>query len=266
MITTDAVTPQITIKLEGSLGWVIINSPEKLNSLNEAMWASLPGIIRELDENKDVRTLIFKGAGEKAFSAGADISEFDRVREGDAAKRYNQLNTDCFKAIQECVTPTISMIHGFCLGGGFLIALSTDLRLASTAAQFSLPPAKLGIGFDVRWLSPLLKIVSAPVAKELLFTAARFKAQDCLDKGLLTSLHEPEELEGAVKELAETIAANAPLTLHNVKSAIDALAQNDAQVDFAAQDALTALCFNSKDYQEGRSAFAERRKPDFTGE
>lgn len=266
MTITDTNVPKINVQIDGPLGWVLINSPDKLNSLNEDMWASLPDIIKELDQNKDIRAIIFRGVGEKAFSAGADISEFDRVREGDAAKRYNKLNTDCFKTIQDCITPTISMVHGFCLGGGFLIALSTDLRLASTKAQFSLPPAKLGIGFDVRWLSPLLKIVTPPVAKELLFTGARFSATDCMEKGLLTSVHEPDELEDAVIELASTIGGNAPLTLHNVKSAIDALAQNEAQVDFAAQDELTARCFNSKDYQEGRKAFAERRKPEFTGE
>ena len=181
MTTTDTNPPTINVKIDGPLGWVLINSPDKLNSLNEDMWASLPNIIKELDQNKDIRAIIFRGVGEKAFSAGADISEFDRVREGDAAKRYNQLNTDCFKTIQECITPTLSMVHGFCLGGGFLIALSTDLRLASTKAQFSLPPAKLGIGFDVRWLSPLLKIVTPPVAKEMLFTAGRFSAEDCPD-------------------------------------------------------------------------------------
>ena len=266
MTLANTTPPTVNVQIDGHLGWVLINSPEKLNSLNEDMWAALPGIVKELDQNKDVRAIIFRGVGEKAFSAGADISEFDRVREGDAAKRYNQLNTECFKTIQDCITPTISMVHGFCLGGGFLIALSTDLRLASTKAQFSLPPAKLGIGFDVRWLSPLLKIVTPPVAKEMLFTAGRFSAKDSLTKGLLTSVHEPDELEDAVIELASTIGGNAPLTLHNVKSAIDALAQNEAQVDFAAQDELTARCFNSKDYQEGRKAFAERRKPNFTGE
>ncbi len=263
---TDLDMPSLTTRIEGHIGWVIFNSLKKLNSLNEAMWRELPGIIQGLDDNKDVRVIIFRGAGEKAFSAGADISEFDRVREGDAAKLYNQLNTDAFNTIQGCQTPTIAMVHGFCLGGGFLLALSADLRLASKEAQFSLPPAKLGLGFDVRWLSPLLKIVPPHIAKELLFTANRFSAEDCMSKGLLNSVHDAEDLEETTKALAQTIGSNAPLTLRNVKSAIDALAANDHHIDFEAQDALAQLCFNSKDYEEGRLAFAERRAPQFKGE
>ena len=263
---TDLDMPSLTTRIEGQIGWVVFNSLKKLNSLNEVMWRDLPKVIRELDENRDVRAIIFRGAGEKAFSAGADISEFDRVREGDAAKHYNQLNTAAFKAIQDCQTPTIAMIHGFCLGGGFLLALSADLRLASKDAQFSIPPAKLGLGFDVRWLSPLLKIVPPHIAKELLFTADRFSAEDCMSKGLLNSIHAADDLEENTKTLAHKIGGNAPLTLKNVKTAIDALATNDHHIDFAAHDALAQICYNSKDYEEGRLAFAERRAPQFKGE
>ncbi len=262
----DLDVPSLTTRIEDQLGWVLINSPKKLNSLNEDMWRILPQIIHKLDQDKDVRVIIFRGAGEKAFSAGADISEFDRVREGDAALNYNQLNTAAFKAIQDCQTPTIAMINGFCLGGGFLLALSTDLRLASRDAQFSLPPAKLGLGFDVRWLSPLLQIVPPHIAKELLFTADRFNAEQCMSKGLLNSIHENDELEAAIINVAKTIGGNAPLTLRNVKSAINALAANDHHIDFEAEDALAALCYKSKDYEEGRLAFSERRTPRFKGE
>jgi enoyl-CoA hydratase/carnithine racemase len=266
MTDLDLDAPSLTTRIEGQIGWVIINSPKKLNSLNEDMWQALPQIIQKLDQDKDVRVILIRGVGVKAFSAGADISEFDRVREGDAAQNYNQLNTAAFKALQDCRTPTIAMIHGFCLGGGFLLALSADLRLASEDAQFSIPPAKLGLGFDVRWLSPLLQIAPPHIAKELLFTADRFSAEQCMAKGLLNSIHSSEDLEAAAKALAKTIGSNAPLTLKNVKSAINALAANDHHIDFETEDALAQVCYNSKDYEEGRLAFAERRAPQFRGE
>ncbi|GAA6212954.1 enoyl-CoA hydratase [Hyphomicrobiales bacterium 4NK60-0047b] len=266
MTDLDLDAPSLTTHVEGQLGWITINSPKRLNSLNEDMWQAFPQIIQKLDQDKDIRAILIRGEGEKAFSAGADISEFDRVREGDAAENYNKLNTAAFKALQDCQTPTIAMIHGFCMGGGLLLALSADLRLASEDAQFSLPPAKLGLGFDVRWLSPLLQIVPPHIAKELLFTADRFTAEQCMLKGLLNSVHSPRDLETATKTLAKTIGSNAPLTLKNVKSAINALAANDHHIDFETQDALAQVCYNSKDYEEGRLAFAERRAPHFKGE
>lgn len=266
MTSLDSELPSITTHIQDAIGWVTFNSPQKLNSLNEAMWLSLPAIISDLEMNSDVRIIILRGSGEKSFSAGADISEFDRVREGDAAANYNALNNAAFKSLQECKKPTIAMIHGFCLGGGFLLALSVDLRIASNKAQFSLPPAKLGLGFDVRWLSPLLKLVPPHIAKELLFTAERYSADQCFQMGMLNSVFDAEKLEAETIKLATTIGGNAPLTLENVKSAIDALARNDHHIDFAAQDELSARCYNSLDYAEGRRAFSERRPPVFTGE
>lgn len=255
----------IDCEVRGHVGWLTLNSPEKLNALNEEMWAALPGRVATLAADDAVRVIVLRGAGMKAFSAGADISEFNEVRSGARAAGYNALNNGAFAALQDCPKPTISMISGFCLGGGFLLALSTDLRVAGHGAKFSLPPAKLGLGFDVRWISPLVKVMPPHRVKEMLFTGARYEAVEIAEFGLFNRLVADEDLLATTTELAETIAGNAPLTLHNVKTAIDALAENDQSVDFAAQDALTQRCFASEDYAEGRTAFAEKRKPVFKG-
>lgn len=256
---------QINTEISGAIGWIIFNSPEKLNSLNKAMWQELPQKLGELEADERVRVIILRGADEKAFSAGADISEFATMRQGDAAAHYNQLNNEAFIALQDCSKPTIAMVQGYCLGGGFLLALSVDLRLASTNAQFSLPPAKLGLGFDVRWISPLMKLIPAHLAKEMLFTADRYDAEAGLKMGFLNGVVSSDDLMDLTVALAEKIGNNAPLTLLNVKRAIDELARNDHHIDFARLDALTERCYSSEDYEEGRRAFAERRPPVFKG-
>lgn len=256
---------QIDIEINGSIGWILFNSPDKLNSLNKNMWQQLPEKLNELEADDRVRVIVLRGAGEKAFSAGADISEFATMRQGDAAAHYNKLNNEAFVALQNCSKPTIAMVQGFCLGGGFLLALSVDLRVASTSAQFSLPPAKLGLGFDVRWISPLLKLIPAHLAKEMLFTADRYDAEAGLRMGFLNEVVGADELYDHTVSLAEKIGGNAPMTILNVKRAIDELARNDHHVDFEKLDAMAAQCYSSEDYEEGRRAFAERRAPIFKG-
>ena len=233
--------------------------------MSEKMWQQFPDAVAKLEKDPDIRVLIVRGDGTKAFSTGADISEFDRLRDGDNAQSYNQLNHDAFDALQQCSKPTIAMIHGFCMGGGFLIAHSVDLRLAGASARFSLPPAKLGIGFDVRWVALVLKTLPAALAKEMFFTGGRYEARQLQAFGTLNQVVEDDELLETTQTLAQTIAANAPLTIQSVKGAIEALSRNDHHIDFDAHDALTQACFESEDYKEGRQAFKERRAPVFKG-
>lgn len=255
----------IELEKNGAIGRIIINAPARLNAMTAAMWQAVPGAVTALTEDEDIRVIVLGGAGEKAFSAGADISEFAEQRSGAQAAHYNELNNLAFDALQSCPKPTIAEIRGFCLGGGFLLALATDLRVAGAGAQFSLPPARLGLGFDVRWISPILKGAAPQFVKEMFYTGARYSAEQVAGFGLLNRVVEDEALVETVAALAGTIAGNAPLTLQNVKSAIDALAINDQSVDYAAEDALTQRCFESADYEEGQRAFAEKRKPQFKG-
>jgi len=257
--------PQLRVEDRGSVRWLIVDNPARLNAFTMAMWASLPRLIREAEEDPDVRVVVLTGAGEKAFSAGADISEFETGRTAEKAAEYDALNNTAFEAVARCAKPTIAAIHGYCMGGGLELAICCDLRIASDTAQFSVPAAKLGIGYNPRWIRPLLGVVSAAHARELLFTGRRFSADEALAMGLINRLHRPEALAEAVTALAGEIAANAPLSVLAAKRAIDEFTVRPENPDMAALDRYVDACFQSEDYVEGRRAFMAKRKPVFRG-
>ena len=256
---------EITTYSDGPLGWITISAPEKLNSMSEKMWQQLPEAVAQLEKDPAIRVLILRGDGTKAFSAGADISEFDKVRHGAAARAYNEANSAAFRAIMACSKPTISMIEGHCLGGGLLLALASDLRFAAEGARFALPPARLGLGFNLDWTALTLKTLPAPFAKEMLFTGARFSAEALLAQGALNRVFADDELLDKTRSIALDIAGNAPLSLLAFKRAIDDLAALTMLEDRAPHDRATRACFESEDYKEGRLAFQEKRKPNFKG-
>lgn len=157
------------------------------------------------------------------------------------------------------------MIQGFCLGGGMALALCCDLRMAAEGAQFSIPPARLGLGYHPRWIKPLLACVSPATAKELLFTAERFGTSNALRMGLINRVVPPDGLEAGVRALAQTIAENAPLTIQAAKRTIDAFAADLAAGQMQELNGLVERCMASEDYAEGRRAFREKRKAAFKG-
>jgi enoyl-CoA hydratase len=244
---------------------IVIENKSRMNALTAAMWRQLPGLIAEAEGDPGVRVIILRGEGERSFSAGADISEFETARAGSNAIEYDALNDAAFNALSRCSKPTIAMIHGFCLGGGLGLALCTDLRFADEKSEFAIPAGKLGLGYNARWVRPLLAAVPAARAKEMLFTARRFKAEEALAMGLVNSLVPAPELQAKVSALADEIAANAPLTVRAAKLVIDALVRHPETPDTSALDAAVDACFDSADYAEGRRAFLEKRKPRFEG-
>ncbi len=263
------VTPlnkgQIETELEGPICWITFNNSSRMNALSSTMWTALPEIIAQAEADSSVRVLILRGAGEKAFSAGADISEFGTARTGETAKAYDALSHAAFTALMECAKPTIAMIHGYCMGGGMELALCCDLRYAAQGTTFAIPSAKLGIGYDPRWIRPLLSALSPTQVKEVLMTGRRFSGDEALDMGMITKLLVVEALEDDTRALAHMIAENAPLAVQAAKRCVDELVRAPEHPDMGALDRLIEACLESADYEEGRTAFMEKRKPVFRG-
>ena len=260
-------TPKLLLEKDGSLGWIIFNQPEKRNAVSQEMWQLMPGYVQDLAEDDTIRVVILRGAGEKAFVAGADISQFkERRRNMDDEKAYREISARGLQSLATLEKPLLAMIHGYCVGGGVSIAVDCDLRLAADDARFGVPAARLGLGYHYSGMEKLMNLVGPAYTKEIFFTArANFSAQDALRMGLVNQVMPKAELEAFTRDYALTIAQNAPLTIRSAKTTVAQLLQPSAQRDVALLERMIADCFNSQDYQEGVIAFAEKRRPQFQG-
>jgi len=263
MTKISSPTPYLEAWRQGSVGFLLLNRPDRRNALNRDMWAALPALVEALDSDPETRLLVVRGAGSEAFAAGADIAEFAAQRSNpDLARDYEALNGKAFEAFRNTTKPSIAMIRGFCIGGGLALALACDLRIAAENAAFALPPAKLGLAYPVDGLRDLLNAVSPAFAKEMLFTGRRYTAAEALKAGLVHRVVAADRLEQEISAFSNEISGNAPLTIKASKRAIDALSGHVISDDLAE---LAAACFASDDYAEGQRAFLEKRKPRFTG-
>ncbi|MDX2266098.1 MAG: enoyl-CoA hydratase [Hyphomicrobiales bacterium] len=259
----------IDTRVDGGVGHIVMSNPSRMNAMNSAMWRALPTAVARLDGDPEVRVIVVRGAGEAAFSAGADISEFGAVRSTpEAVQAYEDLNSAAIDALLAAQKPVVAAVRGFCLGGGFALAMCCDIRLASADAQFGIPAARLGLGYNPRWMRPLLAGMSAAHVKEVLFTGDRFDSQAALRMGMAQRVYADAEFAQQTDAVIARIAQNAPLSIRASKAAINAVAESALRLDdpaWATLDALVDACFRSADYAEGRAAFAEKRKPVFRG-
>ena len=247
-------------------GWLIFDHEERRNAISVDMWAAIPDLASELDANSDVRVVVIRGSGERSFASGADISEFERTRVGAAALEYDKLNSAAYAALLAIQKPVIAMIHGFCFGGGSILALTADLRFAASDAVFAVPAAKLGLGYPLDGIRLLESAVGAALAKEILFTGERLGADRAARIGLVNDVLPKSELEARVRKVCQQIANNAPLSLRGVKLAIRELGRDEGRRDMKLVERALQDCFHSEDYEEGVRAFLEKRTPTFTGE
>src|SRR5947207_4932517 len=249
-------TPKLLLEKDGPIGWIIFNQPEKRNAVSQEMWELMPDYVHDLATDDAIRVVVLRGAGDQAFVAGADISQFkDRRRNMADEEEYRRISSEGQDALATLAKPLLAMIHGYCVGGGVSIAITCDLRIAADDARFGVPAARLGLGYHYHGMEKLMKLVGPAYTKEIFFTARTdFSAQDALRMGLINQVVPKAELESFTRDYALTMARNAPLTLRSAKATVDQLVKADAERDLVMLEKLISDCFNSQDYQEGVKA------------
>ena len=250
----------------GAVGVMTFNNPERHNAISLEMWEAADAILKDFVADSAVRVIVITGAGGKAFVSGADISKFESERASqEAVAKYNAAVDRMYAGIYELPKPTIAMIRGYCIGGGLGLAVACDLRICSDNSKFALPAAKLGLGYGYSGMRRFVDLVGPAVTKEIFYTARQYDAATALRWGLVGHVLPDAEVEPFVMGMAETIGANAPLTVAAVKGIALEILRDPDQRDLARCQAMVDACFASQDYIEGRRAFMEKRKPVFTG-
>jgi len=266
-MTETATTEKLLLQKDGPIGWITFNQPEKRNAVSQEMWQAMPEYVADLAADPAIRVVILRGAGETAFVAGADISQFkDRRRNAADEEEYRRISGAGSDSLARLGKPLVAMIHGFCIGGGVSIAITCDLRIAADDARFGIPAARLGLGYHYKGMEKLMSLIGPSYTKELFFTARTdFSAQDALRMGLVNQVVPKADLERFTRDYALTMSRNAPLTQRSAKASVEQLLKPEAQRDYALLDKLIKDCFDSQDYQEGVKAFSEKRRPQFQG-
>jgi enoyl-CoA hydratase/carnithine racemase len=251
---------------DGSTLHIRFNNPERHNALSVDMWEAVPPLLAQAEADERVRLVVFSGAGEKAFVSGADISQFEDMRAArEAVARYEAMAEQALMGIYNFSKPTLACIRGYCIGGGVNVAMSCDIRIASSDAVFSIPAARLGLGYRYSAMKNLVDLVGPGVAKDLFFTARRISAQEAKEVGLISRVCATEQLPALLAEYTQALAANAPLTVRAGKAIVAEILKPSPEVDHDQCRQLIQGCFQSEDYAEGRKAFMEKRKPVFRG-
>jgi enoyl-CoA hydratase len=257
-------TDKVLARKDGKVGTITLNNPARHNAMSMEMWAAVADILEHFAADDDVRVVVFTGAGGKAFVSGADISKFESERASqEAIKRYDETSERLHNVMHHFRKPTIAKIRGYCIGGGLGLALSCDLRICTENSRFGVPAAKLGLGYKFDGTKRLVDTVGIAFAKEIFFTAKQYSAREAYEMGLVNRVVPEADLDAFVQDYADTIANNAPLTVMTAKYTIGQTVEPDADRDGCAE--MVKRCFASNDYIEGRRAFMEKRKPQFTG-
>jgi len=256
----------IGAEAKGPIGWLIWDNPSKVNALSPPMYDDALQVIEAYAADAAVKVVVMRGAGRKAFISGADISSFEKTRAtAEAARKAREAPEKLRRMLLDLEKPLIAMIHGYCLGGGLGMALNADLRFASSDSQFGIPAAHRGVAYAPDGLKQLVDVVGPSVAKDIMFSARRMKADEALRVGLINRVVDAEELEPDTVAYAETLAANAPLSIRASKYFINQLGLERAQRDEARMAAMQAEAANSEDFKEATRSFMEKRRPVFQG-
>jgi enoyl-CoA hydratase/carnithine racemase len=255
--------PDILVTRQDSVAIVSLNRPAVRNAVTLGMWRELAIIYSKLADDDEVRAIVLAGSGAD-FSVGADISEFDTIRDNrDQSAAYEVSVDACSAAIADVAKPVIAAISGYCLGGGCHLALACDFRFASHGARIGIPSAKLSIVYGVKSVQRLLALAGLANAKRVLYSGERFDAARAQAMGLVDEVCD-DAIPAAVA-FAKDLAGNAPLSIAGAKFMLNGLAMGNGALDVSAAERLIDQASDSEDFREGRRAFAEKRPPQFRG-
>jgi enoyl-CoA hydratase/carnithine racemase len=258
-------TDQVTYDADGPIATLTFNRPEARNAMTWDMYQALVDACERVDGDTGVRVFVLRGAGGKAFVAGTDISQFQSFRDREDGLRYEERLDHVLDRLERVTKPTIAQVQGVAVGGGCAIAIACDLRVATPDSTFGIPIARtLGNCLSGATYGRLVDVLGPARVKDLLFTGRLVRADEAHAMGLVNRVVPEGELEAAVRELAQEIASNAPLTLRATKEMIRRLLAHRRLRAGDDRD-LVELCYSSADFQEGVTAFLAKRRPQWTG-
>ena len=258
----------ILLERSDSIAMITFNRPDQRNAISYQMWQSLVQIMESLDDDKSVRCVVFRGAGGEAFSAGADIKDFDNHRYDSAsAARYAKAFESALDRVERLRCPTISAIQGFCVGGGLELAAATDIRIATKGSRFGVPVNRLGLTAGWDELRRMIVVAGLPAVKYLLLSGRIIDIDDAVRFGLVTAVVADEDFDAEVEKLASQIASGAPLAARDHKIMMRRLSVQPDTENLSEEDFnLQFRVFDSADFRAGVKAFKEKRRPEFLGE
>jgi len=254
----------VTTHIDGAVAWITLNRPDAMNAINNDVRVALPNAIDTADANPDVRAIVLRGSGPRAFCVGADIKEFAAV-DAPAMYRQERVHHHWIAAFDRATKPLIAAIHGYCLGGGLEIALACDIRIAATDATFGLPETGHGIIPAAGGTQRITRVLGMGVALDMVLTGQRVDARHALSLGLVSRLAEPDALEELSRGLAQGIAERPPLAIQFAKEAIKTSTDTHLAAGMRHEIDLFTHLINTEDRQEAAQAFREKRPPAFKG-